>query len=55
MDKGLKNSKRCDFVYFIDPCLPNPCLSPGTCSLVGDDGYECDCHGYTGPNCEIGI
>merc|ERR1712179_576309 len=24
-----------------NPCLPNPCLSPGTCSLVGDDGYEC--------------
>ena len=29
------------------------CLD-GVCLLDGVGGYTCDCHEFTGPNCEIG-
>ena len=36
-------------------CKPNPCNNGGTCSIVTDTEYSCNCTGtgYTGKNCDI--
>lgn len=38
-------------------CQPNPCLHNGTCSVVNEDKYTCECThtGYRGTKCEIGF
>ena len=41
----------------IDPCIPNPCLSNGTChSIVTSTNYTCSClEQYSGKRCEFRI
>ena len=43
------------FAFYTDsPCYnPNPCVNGGTCIVVNDETYECECDpGYNGDNCE---
>ena len=42
------------FLLDTDPCIPNLCQNDGVCLLDDVGGYTCDCHEFTGPNCEIG-
>lgn len=43
------------YLYYTDPCSPNPCKNGGTCSGDGNGGYSCRCaSGYTGRHCDAG-
>ena len=42
-----------DYFIVFDPCVPNPCLSGGTCTVVNDTIAQCECmFGLTGDTCE---
>ena len=45
------------FVSTDNPCMTddgtNPCVNGGTCKIVNDETYECECNpGYSGEICE---
>ena len=45
-----------NFLFFEDPCIPNPCENNGNCILVDilPEGRICDCPQlFTGNFCEI--
>ncbi len=47
------NGKQCQNVKNLQ-CLQTPCLNNGTCLIVGDNDYKCECSaGYSGHNCQI--
>eukprot|EP00457_Paulinella_chromatophora_P010674 gb/GEZN01010786.1/.p1 GENE.gb/GEZN01010786.1/~~gb/GEZN01010786.1/.p1 ORF type:complete len:315 (-),score=21.08 gb/GEZN01010786.1/:244-1188(-) len=36
-----------------NPCFPGPCMNGGTCSILGDGDYLCQCHSaYIGTHCD---
>ena len=45
------------FLYFTDPCVPNPCYNDGICNNDPNSGnFKCQCtDGWVGDTCDIGI
>ena len=45
------------FLYFTDPCVPNPCKHNATCNIDYSSGnFTCQCpDGWIGDICNIGI
>ena len=40
----------------VEPCISGLCLNGGTCNVVDEHFYECDCRlvGFSGHRCETG-